>query len=221
MSLENRAVVAHSLLKHSGIRIERVGGKSVFVIPEGLAQLLKQEYNFSFEQLRVGGDLPLHDLALHMDEHASLEAQASMATEQARQLKEQEKIEYDAWYNAKANRVRTWWYEAYNKWPTEGAIAGRIHAKYGKELKQKQKHLADLESSYRILNNVIRSAITVKGDMLRSMRPLLQSDGSIFPGIDAKIAKKVRAKLIVTKGEKSGKERKEKQRKEKRRKETK
>jgi hypothetical protein len=211
MSAENKDKVVKSrkLLKRNCIRVERKGGKSVFVIPEQLAKTLLQNYKFSFDQLSVGGEIDLQDLALHMDGQGQLESEAGLVAEQARFLKEVAAIEYEAWYEKQRNKIRSWWYDKYGKWPTVAEVQGRL-ASGGdaKEWIQRQKDIASLEANYRILNNVIRSAIIVKGDMLRSMRPLLQSDGNVVRSISVRVAKKVRTKLIVQKDKSNGQEEK-------------
>lgn len=219
---EKRLIVAKKLLKQNSVTIRKRNGKTEFVIPAHIAEMLQKGYSFSFDQLRVGGEIPLHELALHMDEQSSLEARASIVSEQARLAKELYEIQYDEWYEKLAHKARVWLKDNVNngKWPTEGQVKGRMYTKYGKEITEKRNELASLESGYRMLNNVIRSAIIVKGDMLRSMRPLLQGDGTFVSSIDVSVAKKTRRKLIVEKDE-NGEERKERQEKEKRKKKSK
>lgn len=200
-----KQVIARSLLKNSHIRIEVRNGKSVFVIPDGLANLLQQQYNFNFDQLKVGGDLSLHELALHMDEQASIEAWASSAAELARILLEHVKQDYERWYESKCHKVREYWHKTYKKFPTGPEMSGYMYNKYGVEMNEQKRQIIDLEGNYRILNNVIKNAIAVKGDMLRSMRPLLQPDGVSVNGIDVKVADQTRMRLIVN-GDQDGKE---------------
>jgi hypothetical protein len=198
-TLENneKQKIARSLLKHSSIKIKKVNGRMTFVLPEALAKKITEVYNFSLEQLRVGGDIPLHDLAVHMDEHATLEASAGMAAEEARLLKEIEQLSFDCWYETKSNEVREWWNKKYGKWPTDKQTIGRMMVVNGEQYNEKKKSLIELESSYRILHNVIKSAVIVKGDMLRSMRPILQGNGQIISGIDVQVAKAIRKELGV------------------------
>jgi len=184
-------------LKHSSIKIKKVNGKMTFILPEALAKMITEVYSFSLDQLRVGGDIPLHDLAVHMDEHATLEATAGMAAEEARLLKEIESLAFDSWYETKSNGIREWWYKKYGKWPTDKQTIGRMIVEHGELYRKKKKHLIELESSYRILHNVIKSAVIVKGDMLRSMRPILQGNGQTINGIDVQVAKAIRADLGV------------------------
>lgn len=197
---QEKVIVARSLLKHSQVRIENVNGKASFVLPDSIAKMVEEVYSFSLDQLRVGGDLPLHDLAIHMDQQASLEASASMASEQARVLKEIETMKFEVWYEQTSTKVRNWWFKAYKKWPTDKQVTGRLLERYGEEYTVRKQKLIELEASYRILNNVIRSAVIVKGDMLRSMRPLLQGqngEGSYVAKIDVKVASKIRKELTT------------------------
>ena len=182
-------------MKSSSIKIKKINGKMTFVLPEDLAKMITEVYSFSLEQLRVGGDIPLHDLAVHMDEHATLEASASMAAEEARHLKEIEQLTYDSWYETKCNIIREWWHDKYGKWPTDKQTIGRMMTMHGKEHSKRKKALIDLEASYRILHNVIKSAVIVKGDKLRSMRPILQGNGQTISGIEVRVAKKIRKEL--------------------------
>ena len=212
-SKEDKVIIARTHLKRC-IRIERRGGKSVFIIPEQLAETLLKNYKFSFEQLCVGGEIDLQDLAVHMDGQGQLEAEAGIVSEQARLIRDTMTIEYEAWYEMQCAKIRKWFYGKYDKWPTEAYVKGKLASgKCGKENVKRRIALADLEADYRILNNVIRSAIIVKGDMLRSMRPLLQSDGNSVGSINVKVAHKVRTKLIVQKESSNGKEEKEKRQK--------
>ena len=192
---DKKQVVARSLLKNSSVKIKKVDGKMTFILPEALAKMITEVYSFSLDQLRVGGDIPLHDLAVHMDEQATLEASASMAAEEARHLKEIEQLSFDSWYETKCNSIREAWFKKYNKWPTDKLTTGQIISKHGKEHAKRKRALIDLEASYRILQNVIKSAVIVKGDMLRSMRPILQGNGQSISGIEVKVAKKIRRDL--------------------------
>jgi hypothetical protein len=195
---KDKVKVARTLLKRNCIRIERKGGKCEFVIPDRLAETLTREYKFSYNQLEVGGEIDLQELALHMDGQGKLEADVGMLAEHARLLKEIFSLSNEHWHEKQTHKIRTHFYEVHNKYPTEAYVKGKLASgSKGKEWYQRQKDLAVLEANYRILNNVIRSAIIVKGDMLRSMRPLLQSDGNAVNGISVKVAKKVKTKLIV------------------------
>jgi hypothetical protein len=215
----NKTVVARSLLKHSCIRIEKKGGKSVFVFPKQLAETLGSEYKFSLKQLCVGGEISLHDLAIHMDHQASFQAEVSIVAEQARLLKELAELDFERWHESLCHKIRMFWHEENNKWPSQAEVKGKILAKYGKEYQRRKEDLASLEATYRILQNVIHSAVIVKGDMLRSLRPLIQSDGSVITGgIDVKVAQPIRKSVsLIVEKEKSdgGKEKQEKQVKEK------
>ena len=208
----DKVVKSRTLLKRNCIRIERKGGKSVFVIPEQLAKTLLQNYRFSFDQLCVGGEIDLQDLAVHMDGQGQLEAEAGIVSEHARLLRDVSIIEYEAWYEKQCAKIRIWWRDEYGKAPSQAEVRGQLaKGSNCKEWVQRQKDIASLEANYRILNNVIRSAIIVKGDMLRSMRPLLQSDGSSVGNISVKVARKVRTKLIVHKEDGNGKKEKQKE----------
>ena len=64
----NRGAKPASLLKSSGVKakFDEVGNLT-FIVPKHIEEKIRAEYNFSVEQLSVGGDIPLGDLAVHVD----------------------------------------------------------------------------------------------------------------------------------------------------------
>ena len=177
---EERAMIARVLLKSSCIRMRKVKGKLTLTIPKAVGEMITDTLKLTIDDFQVGDgeQISLHDLAFAMDRQAAHEAAIGMFCEHLRAVKEEEEFRFETWLEAKKHTVRANWYETYNKWPTESAIMGSLVKQYGKDYKQRKQSLLSISMNYRIMHNAIRSAMVVKGDMMRSMRPLLQGDGS-------------------------------------------
>jgi len=191
-SKENRDIIARTLLKRNKIGVRKKKGNYVFVVPHDLANKLVQEYSFNFEQLKVGGDIPLPELARHVDEQASLEAEFSLVCEISRYTLENERLVYEEWHESLSYKCRAFLQEKHNKAPTEGQLKNYMFSKYGKKIRKKKMKIVELEAQYRILNNVIRSAIVVKGQLLPTLRNIVQGKTGIGINVESE---KTKAKI--------------------------
>jgi hypothetical protein len=192
---KNKEVIPRALLKQKGVRVKTKGGKYVFNIPADLATKLIEEYAFSFDQLKVGGDIPLAELAIHIDEQASLEANVGQACELMKHQLELLRLKYEEWYESKSWKARVWNKKNSKHAFTEGALKSYLYAKYGKQITEKKRELQELETSYRLINNVIRQAIIVKGTLLPTLRNIVQGRGDGVGSITVKVNKDTREKL--------------------------
>lgn len=141
-------------------------------MPLEQAEELQREYQFSLKQLRVGGDIPLADLAIHIDKQAALEASTGIFAETARYSLEVEKQEFEMWEAKALQKCRTELLD-FNPKYTETYIKGYFKSNSSKLLKKKQKQLLDLEHQYKLLK-VMLDAIRRKGDLLPSLRNIVQ-----------------------------------------------
>jgi len=191
-------VVPRSLLKQSGVKVGKERGNYVFVIPVEKAEELTKQFGFSFDQLKVGGDIPLAELAVHIDEHASVEANASLATELCRYALEKERNKYELWHEQTAHKCRMFMIKKHGiSKVTAAMVAGYTSTKYGSKISERRKKITDLEFQYRLLNNVFLSALKVKGMLLPTLRNIVQGKADIGIGIKVKVGKRVRSKLNI------------------------
>jgi len=191
-------VVSRSLLKQSGVKAKRERDKFVFVIPADYAETLEKNYSFSFDQLKVGGDIPLPELAVHIDEQASMEASVGLVCEISRYALEAERNEYENWYNELSYKCKKHLYENGEKAQcTELYLKGYIALKHKTKLLERQNKIRDLEFQYRLLNNVFRSALERKGELLPTLRNVIQGKTDGIGSIDVRIQNKTRIKLKV------------------------
>jgi hypothetical protein len=193
---DDRQIVSRSLLKHSNVKVGRERDTYVFVIPADTAERIKQEYSFSFDQLKVGGEISLPELAVHIDEQAASEARWGTVCEIARHKLEVEKLVFEEWYENLLYKCRVHLENIRKGTVTEGTIKGYAYHKHGAEIAQRRQKQLDLELQYRMLNNVIRAALAVKGQLLPTLRNIVQGKGEAA-AIDVKVAQKVRVKLIT------------------------
>ena len=178
---EERAMIARVLLKSSCIRVRKKKGKLTLFLPESVRDIIATHLKLDVDDFQVGDgeQISLHDLAFAMDRQASHECAIGMVCEHLRAAKEAIEFEFETWLEVKKDKVRRQWYDKYNKWPTESAIMGSLIRQHGKQYKTKKAEVLTISANYRIMNNAIRTAMVVRGDMMRSMRPLLQNnDGS-------------------------------------------
>lgn len=189
---DTKVVKAFNLLKHENIKVRKRKGKYVFILPSGKIDALTKTYNFSFEQLEIGGDIPLAELAKHIDQQASLEANIGLVAEIVRYKLENERIHYDDWYEKIYYQCRLKIEEETLK-PTEKQISSYIcnHKKYGKKNIDWKLKLSEMEAEYRIINNVFRSALIAKGKLLPTLRNIVQ-DGIAPTGIEVRGKAKVK-----------------------------
>ena len=172
---DDRNMVARQNIKRSNIKFEiSKSGNLTFVIPKWLESKLQKEYNFLIGMLNVGGNIALADLAVHVDEQASLEAHASMISEWIRYQLKQKQDEYDLWYEKIFYKVKTHMVSMGEKSITDKGVVSRITSKYIKKMTKFKKELSELEFQYRMANNVIRSALITKGTLLPTLRNIIQ-----------------------------------------------
>jgi len=186
----DKAVIARSLLKSEGVKYVNNNGNYTFVIPAGVADSIEKAYGFSFDQLSVGGEIPLAELAVHVDEQAGLEARISLVCELAHHTLQLEKNAFELWYDRLYYKCKKSLLRDNSKSVTESYVSGYISTKYGSELEERKKKIADLEFQYRLLNNVFRSAAITKGELLPTLRNIVQGQGAA--GIQFITKKKVK-----------------------------
>ena len=203
-------VKSRSLLKSQGIKVDGRSGIH-FKIPENIAKMIKDTFNFSVEQLSVGGNITLPDLAVHLDEQPSIEFHISGLCEYCRHMLRTAEDEHEIWYNKTYYKCRKYLQEQGEKAPSEKVVVGRLTFKYGKEYSKRKAELRHVEFEYRMLNHVIRSSVITKGMMLPTLWNIIQGkqgDGisETFDGNN-----KVREKLKVNNdGKKQKKQKKQK-----------
>lgn len=194
--MEDRQKATHTNTKRkmskAGIKTKKkTDGNTTLVIPKDVEKQAKEEFNFSFNMLKVGGELPLIDLAEHIDEQASHEARFGMLTENARYLYQVKEQEYEIWYNEKYNNVRKRLTKGTSK-PTEKAIHAYIISRYSAEYKTLKAQVATAEHVYRLLNNAIYASIITKGKMLQSLRNVLMGNSGV--GLNVESEKSIKVK---------------------------
>jgi hypothetical protein len=170
--------ISENLMKTVGISVDKKKSKFIFKVPANIWDVAEKEFNFVFDMLKVGGDLPISELAIHLDEQASNEARFGSLAEIVRYQRELANMEFDLWYSKK-------FYEAKEKLSqgrgTDKAVHSYILKKYPKKYSEFKMLMVDLEFKYRLLNNAIYSSIVTKGKMLQSLRNVLQPND--FGGI--------------------------------------
>ena len=93
---EDLGIIANVQLRSLGIRIANdPKGSLKFVVPKALEANLKRVYNFSIEELNVGVDQPLSELARHVDQQSAMEARTGIVAEFLRHYLNQLKLKYD------------------------------------------------------------------------------------------------------------------------------
>lgn len=182
------------LLKSERVKIRKQDGDYIFTIPEKIYNDVIDQCNFSLDQLKVGGDIPLPDLAHHIDEQAAWEARIGFMCETVRYQWECAKEELDNWLEKIAYIVRKKLIEDLGKSPTEKAVTNYIHSEYEETYLVFTAKCKRLEYKYRLFNHVIRAAIVTKGTLLPTLRNIIQ--GNTGEGIgfksDSKPAKRIK-----------------------------
>lgn len=188
-------------LKRNGIQAKfEDSGNLTFIIPKHIEEKIKKDYNFSTDKLNVGGDIPLADLAIHCDEQASTEFHIGTLAEFTRFQHKQKLDEYEAWYQSKFHKTKTYMISAGEKSITDKSVESRVRSKYAKKIKRFTTDINTLEMQFRLLNNVIKASIITKGMLLGTIRNIIQGkDGMGIGEIKLKHAKKLRKKLKITK----------------------
>lgn len=177
--------LARKQLESMGVSLrEGKDGTITFVIPKTLEEKLRKVYKFSIKEMKIGGDIPLSELARHVDEQSAMEARAGTVAEFAKHQLNQAQLEYDLWYNTMFWKAK----QTLDNKPSDKAIHSYIIYKYGKKWRKKQQVLNELGFSYRLINNAIRAAWITKGRLLQTLRLIVQgSNAHIAGGIDAEI----------------------------------
>ena len=199
----DKGVIARSNLKNMGIDVslDRNTGSLVFIIPKQIEEDIKKHYRFNVDMLRVGGDIPLPDLAVHADEQSSIEFHIGTVTEFVKHQLEQKRAEYDLWYEQVYFKSRCYLVKKEGlKGITEKYISSYIADRYHKKIMVKKRKIMELEMQYRMLNNVIRASIVTKGTLLGTIRNILQGkDGAGIGHIERGYGTELRKKLIIRK----------------------
>ncbi len=190
-------------LKRNGVRYKLDdSGQLTFIMSEGLENKLKKEYSFSMDMLKVGGDIPLPDLAVHCDEQASTQCHIGMMAEIVRYQLKQKQDEYDRWYNAIFYKTKNFMQKNNEKNITDKGVESRLKFKNQKKLRCFQSAINELEMQYRILDNVIKASVITKGILLPTIRNIVQGKSDVGIGsIKPKSASKIRKKLKLEKEE--------------------
>ena len=183
----DRSVMAVAQLKSVGITLKQEGNIFKFYIPSELEKQLRKVYNFSFDELKVGADIPLAELAKHINEQAANQANASVVAEFLRHMLNVKKNEYDVWYHKAFAKCRLFFG---NKYVTDKIVHSHLIGKYSVLYLKKQQEIAELEFVYRLVNNAILAAWQVKGKMLQSLRLNVQGDERL-DGISAETKNKM------------------------------
>jgi hypothetical protein len=184
------------LLKSERIKLKNSDGDYVFVIPEKIYNDVIDQCKFSLDQLMVGGDIPLPDLAKHIDEQSAWEARIGFMAETVRYQWECAKDEFENWWEKTSYEVREVYIEEVGKPPTEKTISNCIHSQHGDEYLALSSKCKKLEYKYRLFNHVIRAAIVTKGTLLPTLRNIIQGNNSEGIGIhfEKKTGRKVKVK---------------------------
>ncbi len=197
----NRSMVARSNLKNMGVSVDldHNTGSLVFVIPKHIEDDIKRNYRFNVDMLRIGGDIPLPDLAIHADEQSATEYHIGTVTEFVKHQLEQKRMQYDMWYEKTYYRSRNFLVKREGlKGITEKYISSYIADRHGERMLKKKNAISVLEMQYRMLNNVIRASIITKGSLLGTIRNILQGKDGIGVGqIQRGHGKEIRKKLTV------------------------
>lgn len=190
---EPKVKTAKNLLRSKGVKYKADGNSYIFYVPEHLADMIYEQFNFSFDMLRVSKELPLVELAQHMNDQAGMEAYASHLAEVQRYQLSVLETAYDIWYNQKY-QIAMEKLKRSGMSTTEKSIKAHIIYKYEKVYKRKKAAINEAEFKYRLLCNVVHAAIVTKGKMLQSLRNIIQGDGIGIGGIEVEVTSKRKGK---------------------------
>jgi len=171
----NQVDTAISRLKSVGIALKSEGTNIVFVIPKHLEESLAKVYGFSTDELKVGADIPLAELARHMDEQAAMEERAGVVAETLRHVLNQAELDFEMWFN-------TIFWKCKNRLDlkmSDKSVTSYVISKYGKTYRKYKERINRAEYTYRLMNNAIRAAWQTKGKLLPSLRNIVQGDKPI------------------------------------------
>lgn len=194
---KKQRLVSRTLLAGDRIKVRSSDGGLVFSVPEDIEKKLLTVLNFSFDKLRVGANVSLAALAAHINEHAAQEAYIGAECEKIRYALECAKVRMKLWEEECYHNKRAEMTGGDLKLkPTERQISAAIHSdkKMRDEYLSIQRVLLSLEMKYRLLNNVVRSALQTKGELLPTLRNLVQGKSQHMEPVepDEEEAEKIR-----------------------------
>jgi len=176
------------------LNIKQKGSSVIFYMPTEDAKKLQEGYDFSLDQLSVGSDIPLSELAKHIDDQAALEARAGIYAETARHTLELKKQEYERWEVSLLQKVRKRVLEQTPK-ASETLIKATFFNKYTKKISTFKKDIANHDYQYRLLK-VMLDAIKRKGELLPTLRLITQGNGDGISNISTQTNKKGKIKNV-------------------------
>lgn len=179
-------------------KLDASTGQLVFVVPKDLEERLRKQYNFSADMLKIGGDLPLTDLAVHIDEQSGMEYHSGMVAELVRYQFTRKKTEYEAWYQRIFFKVKQHLIQKGEKNLTDKTVESRIYARYGKKMFKYRQEIDLLEMQHRILDRVVHAAIVTKGVLLPTLRNILQGRNDTGIGSLKNVDKNIRLRERLT-----------------------
>ena len=181
-----KAKISEKLMRNMGISKKSKMGQITFVVPSNLAEKLKEQFNFSFDMLNIGGDLPLPELAVHLDEQSTMEGYIGTLVENARYELQLAEDEYDVWYHDKFYKVKEKLKDEYTGKTniTDKYVESVLKSKYKNSYMKRKKKIAKLQYTYRLLNNAIFASIITKGKMMQSLRNVLQGGNQFGLGFE-------------------------------------
>lgn len=191
--LPKKEVVAKTQLNSLGIHLEKTktGIRFVYENKQTLSDL--EQLGFSIDILKVqGGEMPLPELAVHVDEQASLEAYWSGQAERARYELMEAQDSFNYWFENKYSKCFNDLQMNGVPKPIQKEVEARISFKYKDILLKKKSKLRKLEYRYRLLCNACHASIVTKGKMMQTLRNIIQGSGNSkmittdMPSIDVK-----------------------------------
>jgi hypothetical protein len=170
-----KEIVAKSQLESVGICLKKTKAGIKFVYQN--TQIIDDlgHLGFSLDILKVqGGEMPLPDLAIHVDEQASLEAYWSALAEKTRYELMVMQDEFNYWFESKYSRCFNELQMQGVPKPIQKEVEARITFKYKEILCKKKKRLRDIEYRYRLLCNACHASLVTKGKMMQTLRNIIQ-----------------------------------------------
>jgi len=180
-----KEIIAKSQLKSVGIEMEktRTGIKFVYENKQIISDL--DHLGFSLDILKVqGGEMPLPELAVHVDEQATLESYWSAIAEKSRYELMLEQDKFNWWYESKYSRCFNELQMNGVPKPIQKEVEARISFKYKEIMERKKKKLRDAEYRYRLLCNACHASLVTKGKMLQTLRNIIQGGNTKMPITD-------------------------------------
>ena len=183
---DRKHLINRSLLNSERIKVKSSNGDLVFKVPEEIEEQLLKAIGFSFDNLRVGSGASLGALAAHINEHPVQEAYIGAETEKVRYALEIARTSMRIWEERSHHRMRKVLVDQGISKPTEKQISQAVfsNSKMRDEFLQIDKCLKSLEYKYRLLNNVVRSALETKGVLLPTLRNLIQGKNPNMDGVE-------------------------------------